>query len=94
MLGRPRGIILNAFNVKLQKKYVPTYNKLFKLVVSPFAMLKDDQARTVDTYPTKAAYDPREILDPTNGDGCGLFDRGTFDEVQLSLFFHPRNSRF
>ena len=44
-------------------------------------MLKDDKARCVDTYPTRSAYDPREILDPTNEQGGGLFDRGSFNEV-------------
>ncbi|KAH7713843.1 acetyl-CoA carboxylase 1 [Aphelenchoides avenae] len=54
--------------------YVPHEGELV-----PRPMLKDDQARPVETQPTKAAYDPRTVLDPP--EGGGLFDRGTFDEV-------------
>ncbi|KAI1717267.1 carboxyl transferase domain-containing protein [Ditylenchus destructor] len=46
---------------------------------SNFGMLKDDQARLVETTPTKQPYDPRTILDPV--EGGGLFDHGTFDEI-------------
>lgn len=42
-------------------------------------MLKDDTTRSVTTFPTKSAYDPRLMLDPP--EGGGLFDRGTFDEI-------------
>uniref|UniRef100_A0A183BK10 Acetyl-CoA carboxylase n=1 Tax=Globodera pallida TaxID=36090 RepID=A0A183BK10_GLOPA len=48
-------------------------------LVQPLAMFKDDHARLVNTHPTKSAYDPRTILDSSDGDG--LFDRGTFDEI-------------
>uniref|UniRef100_A0A914Z132 Acetyl-CoA carboxylase n=1 Tax=Panagrolaimus superbus TaxID=310955 RepID=A0A914Z132_9BILA len=39
----------------------------------------DDGERLVSTSPSKAQYDPRDILDPT--DGGGLFDAGSLDEI-------------
>jgi acetyl-CoA carboxylase carboxyltransferase component len=46
-------------------------------IVTP--MKKDDQGRHVETMPTRAAYDPRTVMDPL--EGGGLFDKGTFDEI-------------
>uniref|UniRef100_A0AC35FMC3 Acetyl-CoA carboxylase n=1 Tax=Panagrolaimus sp. PS1159 TaxID=55785 RepID=A0AC35FMC3_9BILA len=39
----------------------------------------DDGERKVTTSPSKGQYDPREILDPS--DGGGLFDAGSLDEI-------------
>uniref|UniRef100_A0A7E4VD69 Acetyl-CoA carboxylase n=1 Tax=Panagrellus redivivus TaxID=6233 RepID=A0A7E4VD69_PANRE len=45
----------------------------------PSALPTDDTERPVETLPTKAQYDPREVLDPATGGG--LFDAGSFDEI-------------